>query len=165
MAQEQVNLRLDPRLIARIDAERGDVPRNRWIVRAVERALDGEVSLVVRSSREAARSGSNPETRASRPAPAEQPTYHERRLAAKMGDPEYRAAFEAAAAEQPRKRKATVSPPEPVAEAPAAPQDPTEAACSIWREQIPTQWAVCRSCGLPRVEHPSRTEAFRKAGR
>jgi hypothetical protein len=35
----QVNLRLDPELLAEIDIARGDVPRNRWILRAIEAAL------------------------------------------------------------------------------------------------------------------------------
>lgn len=36
----QVNLRLAEELYARVEEARGDVPRNRWLVRAVERALE-----------------------------------------------------------------------------------------------------------------------------
>lgn len=39
MGQRQVGLRLDEGLLGRVDAARGDVPRNRWIERAVVRAL------------------------------------------------------------------------------------------------------------------------------
>jgi hypothetical protein len=36
-----LELRLEPELLARIDAACGDVPRSRWVVRALEQALDG----------------------------------------------------------------------------------------------------------------------------
>lgn len=38
-----MGLRLERELLGRVDAARGDVPRNRWIVRALEAALDALV--------------------------------------------------------------------------------------------------------------------------
>ena len=38
----QVNLRLPAELLAQVDEARGDVPRERWIRRAVEAALRHE---------------------------------------------------------------------------------------------------------------------------
>ena len=38
----QVNLRLPDELLAQVDEARGDVPRERWIRRAVEAALRQE---------------------------------------------------------------------------------------------------------------------------
>ena len=38
----QVNLRLPAELLAQVDEARGDVPRERWIRRAVEAALRQE---------------------------------------------------------------------------------------------------------------------------
>lgn len=43
MARERILLTLRPGLLARVDAARGSEPRVRWIERAIERALGGEV--------------------------------------------------------------------------------------------------------------------------
>lgn len=37
----RLELRVDPGLLARVDAARGDVPRSRWVERALEAMLDG----------------------------------------------------------------------------------------------------------------------------
>src|SRR5215207_6620748 len=39
MSSRPLSIRVDPRLIDRIDNARGDVPRTRWLVRAMEAAL------------------------------------------------------------------------------------------------------------------------------
>ena len=39
MAKKPLALRVDAELLARVDAARGDVPRTRWVVRALESAL------------------------------------------------------------------------------------------------------------------------------
>ena len=54
---------VSPELKARVDAGRGDVPRERWLRRAVERALDGDPEVATRGRIDYPSS----------PAPAEQP--------------------------------------------------------------------------------------------
>lgn len=50
MPTTQINLRLDDELLAALDAARCDVPRNRWIVRLIEREMsklaDAEAAIL-----------------------------------------------------------------------------------------------------------------------
>lgn len=50
---KNIALRLPVGLAARVDEVRGEVPRNRWLVRAVERALGDDTQLPSPAGREA----------------------------------------------------------------------------------------------------------------
>lgn len=78
MASKQVNLRLDVGLLERVDRARGDLPRERWLRRAVERALSETKEP---ASSEQASPGSVPSSEGVRlAAPAEQPPIHPRQV-------------------------------------------------------------------------------------
>lgn len=49
---KEIKVRVPPELLARVDESRGDVPRERWIRRAIESRLDDEAfAATIRAQR------------------------------------------------------------------------------------------------------------------
>lgn len=51
MAKTLISVRVDPELLARIDARRGDTSRNEWLTRALAWALDQPIKTTTREER------------------------------------------------------------------------------------------------------------------